>query len=272
MTSLPINISSGFTILVKVGDSVSTGDILAKKEVIADVEINLAEAFSVNPKKVKKYLKKNPGDSIEEGETIASKSKLFGMKEEKIISHIRGTISKYDRNSGKLSVILQVKDEEAGGNFQEIVCPIDGTIELCDNGSSEPIRAGQILIRTDKNVLVGVLGTGEIVEAEIYLLEEDERKPEDVVVQLHHLDTKIIDKILLGGVFDRDVLIKAIGMGVKGVVGVVIRDVDIEYINSRSLGAPIVVIESKDLPQLIKWNGKKVFMNGNGKTILLLKK
>jgi hypothetical protein len=262
MTTLPIQLPSRSIVMVKPGDTVHVGDVVAKKEVLQEIAIDLAAAFRVAPKQVKKHLRKNPGDSVVDGEVIASRTKLFGMQEEKILSHVTGTVSKYDRTSGVLSVILQ-PEEESGGN-EEIRSPIDGIVELCDND--------KILIKTDKNVLIGISGVGGVGEAEIYLLEEEKKLPSEVAVQLHHMDIKIIDKILLGGIMDRDVLVKAIGMGVAGVAAAHIRDEDMEYLKERAIDVPVIKVDSEDFPKLVKWNGKKVFMNGSGKTILFLNK
>lgn len=270
MTSLPIYLSSGSLVIVKVGDVVKAGDVLAKREVVKNVEIDLSAALRVSPKKVKKFLKKNPGDSVSEGDVIASRSKLLGMQEEKILSHVKGTVAKYDRNKGTVGIILH--DGNMEDSEEEVRSPIDGVVELCDNDSSKPDTKSKILIKTDKNVLAGNLGVGGSVEGIVHLLTDEGNKPEEVVVQLHHMDTSIIGKILLGGIMDRDVLVKAIGMGVKGIIGANIPDLDIEYIKERGLGVPVINVEVGDFSKLVKWNAKKVFMNGSGKTILFLQK
>src|SRR5438309_2351910 len=68
MTSLPVLLSKGFSPLVKSGDVVTVGQILAQNIYKDDVIINLPNDLAIPLAKVKKVLKKNPGDTLSEGE------------------------------------------------------------------------------------------------------------------------------------------------------------------------------------------------------------
>jgi hypothetical protein len=269
MTTLPIRLSAGFEPLVKEGDTVKTGDKLAKRQVKTDISYNLARALSVPVRKVPKLIKRNPGDRITPGDVIAEKKGFISVQ--RIIAEISGTVLRYERDTGTIvvkpeeifaSTITDDITEEMTdeGKVEFIVSPLDGSITLCNNE--------QIQIQTDKNVLVGTDGIGNGSEGEIHFIaSRDEQSSE---VQSHDVTTKAIGKVILGKAFSREVLMKAVSIGVTGIIGTDIDDADFVYLVGKDVKTPVIKVPDDIFTKLTKHVGKKVYLEGKSKTILLL--
>lgn len=255
MTTLPISLSPGFSILVNKGDTVKTGDILAKKEATHEIRLVLPTILHTTIKKTAKLLRKYPGDKVQKGDVLAAKKKTLGLSEEVIQSEVDGTVIRYDRATGTLVLFPDTGGAEGGVN--EIVCPIDGTVEVCDND--------RILLTTDKDVLQASGGTGGEVRGEVQVVTSGQEH-----VQLHQLDTSVLGKIILGGIFDRDTLVKAVGMGTQGVIAAAIREEDLLYLHDRQMETPVITVGQEGYDRLKAWNGKNIYLQGANKTVLLL--
>lgn len=264
MTSLPISLGDGYSPLVKTGDPVTPGTILAKRESNQEILIDIPLVFRIAKKHTGRTLRKNPGDSIKKGEILAVRKRLFGMKEDVIISSVDGTVLRYERGSGKVVLLASqsssAENSQNGEDDDTVVSPIDGVVEVCDND--------KILLSTDKDVLVGSRGIGGSITGEIFVVPDT--ITENSPVKLHQLGSEIIGKIILGGFFERDVLIKAIGMGAAGIVGSDVSEEDLQYVKERHFIRPIIMLGGADALNLSSWHGKKVYLQGEQKTILLL--
>lgn len=260
MTSLPIPLLEGYTPRIKPGDSVSIGTLLATRPQKHEVIIDVASLFRIPRKKVGKTLKKHPGDPVKKGEILAEITRLFGVKADEIVSQIDGKVERFERDSGKVILVSFVNGSNGKQNEESIVSPIDGIVEVCNND--------QILLTTDKDVMSAQLGIGGNAKGEIFLLADS--LSGDKKVALHHLGASSIGKIVLGGIFDRDTMLKAIGMGAKGIIASSILGSDLQYIQKRHIPVPIFVVDEESLEKCIAWRGKRVYLQGDLKTILLL--
>jgi len=271
MTSLPIQLPKGYTPIVSEKDVVTSGQEIARKEAKKDVLINIPDAFGVPVRQAGKLLKKNPGDSIEIGDIIAKKTGKLGFGEKKLESKINGTILRFERDSGNVVIRLNRTDnlklitdnkvykDRNGLEADVILSPIDGIVSMCNNS--------QIVIDTDKDIILGLNGFGGSVSAEWQLLPGGI----DGEVELLHLDASCIGKVIIGGLFKTDVLLKAIGMEVAGVIGSEIGEEEYKYIEARHMHTPVVDLSRKDLEAITESKHKKLFMDGITKTILVLK-
>jgi hypothetical protein len=268
MTTLPIALPSGFKSLVEEGDTVKTGDKLAKRMLRTDVTYNIAEALNLPSRKVLRLIRKSPGDRIVPGDVLAERSGL--LRTDKIISEVHGTLLRIERDSGTIVVKLEkpptgsisddIQEEKTeDGKIEYIVSPLDGTIALCNNE--------QIQIRTDKNVLAGADGCGENAEGEIFYVPP---RDEGDAVLAHDVTSDAIGKVLVSDMFTRDVLMKAISIGAAGVIGRYIADEDLVYLVGKDLKTPVVSLDSDQYKKLLKHVGKKVYIDGATKTIILL--
>lgn len=261
MVTLPIPLPSGYTLKVQPGDSVKTGDTLAEKEAFTELAISIPKVLHLPIKHSARTLKRNPGDAVRKGTVLASKKRSFGLREDTIVSQIDGTFLRYERDTGTMVLIPLDDSDNSIAEGKVLYSPIDGTVEVCDNG--------KILLQTDKDIILGKEGIGEDFTGSVLNIAQSQEDPEGKV-QLHFLDSNVIGAIIIGGVFDRDSLLKAIGMGVGGVIAFSIREEDLAHIESRHLTTPIVIVEKDAYLRLLSWNGKKAYIHGSQKTILLL--
>lgn len=253
MPSLPIFLPEGFSPSVAVSKKVSVGDVIAKRPAQAEVAINIAAELELSPKKATKRLKKNPGDEVQAGDKLAEKKNFFGQTTASVISQAPGKVIRYEKGSG--TMFLQISGSE-DNTEESIISPIEGTVSLCNNE--------KIVIETNKDVLVGTKGIGSEGSASFFVLNHSE------VVEIYHLTADAIEKIIFGTYFPRDVLVKAASMGVTALIGTRIEDADIAYLRGKNLTLPIVEIAETESKKVKQWNGKKVFVNGEGKFVILL--
>lgn len=252
MTSLPILLPYGFSPLVKQHDSVSAGQKIAENTAPQEEIINIARELGISLRSAKKVLKKNPGDAIAKGEIIAIKEKFFGMQKESVVSKITGTIIKYERDTGDLYIRTSYVNLT-----KEFVSPVDGVVTLCDND--------KIVIAVDKNVVLGTNATEAKGEGEVYLF-EGSNSPN----QLFFLDSKATGKIIVALNLNRESLTKGIALGAIGFIGAEIEPRDIEYIRQKHATVPVIQIEQEALQKLTAWKNKKIYLDGQARSIILL--
>lgn len=265
MTSLPISLPDGFSLQIKEGEKISVGQVLATRTRENKVTVELAELLDVSGRKAKRLLKKRPGDIVLPGDILAMKKQFLSRKLVK--SNVGGIISDYDRSTGTLTILQQdvtVKRDNTDGEImkndastESIKSPIDGTVAMCNNE--------QIVIETDKDVVPADDAIGSTAQGELLLFTIDDKD-----VMAHELDVSIIGKVLYGGRFSREVLLKAIGMEAAGILGHYISTEDLAYITKRNIQTPVLVINPDFGKTIISWKGKTVYVSGNTKSILLL--
>jgi biotin carboxyl carrier protein len=90
-------------VFVKEGDTVAYETIIAKTELSGDPEIVKASMIlNVEPERLPNFMLKQVGDTVEEGEMIASYTALFGLIKKQIIAPKTGTIESISDISGQL--------------------------------------------------------------------------------------------------------------------------------------------------------------------------
>jgi hypothetical protein len=262
MTTLPIYLSSGLIPTVTVHDRVAVGQVIARGIPETEYVINVADEFSVSADRARKYLVKNPGERIVAGDVLAVKKSRLGFKEEKLVSNVTGLITRFERDSGNLIVLVG-----SGSNQADVVSPVDGIVTMCDNE--------KIFLGTEKDVFTGRKAIGGSVTGEAYVIENAfsgiESSNEDSGISLYYsLDSRAVGKIIIGRNFSRDLLIKSIGIGAVGIIGIEIRDEDIEYLSGRKMQIPILEVDNNTTEQLIRWKGKRFHLNSQEKIVLFL--
>lgn len=270
MTSLPISLPTGYSPVVKKGDTVKSDQVLAvatveKKKtnstvpITSESVIDLSVALGSKPNALRKFLKKSPGDSISINDVIAEKSGTLGLKKQRVVSGINGTISSFERDTGKLYV--QSADALPTASLipekTEILSPLAGKITVCNND--------EIVIETEGKALVGSIGSGPCVTAQIVVLVPTEGKSAIASTQI---TPESIDKIVLVPDIDTEALVKADAIGVLGVLGTDFSKQLIEHIQTRKLGLAVIGIDPAIGKKLLKVNGS-ITIHGDQKTILL---
>lgn len=263
MTTLPIVFSSGVTPSVSVNDSVQIGQVIARQAIQKEYIVNLADEFEASSNKVRKYIKKKPGEKINAGDILAVKKGFLGLSEDKLVSKVAGIFSRYERDTGNLVIAT-----ENGLSYTDIVSPVEGIVTICDND--------KIVIGTDKDVYTGRKSAGGSTIGEVFVLDgafrnESEAEAGSSDISLYYtLDSRAVGKIVVGTNFPRDLLIKCIGMEAAGVIGTEIRNEDIEYLMQRRMQVPIIETDFNTISKIQQWKNKKIYLNSQERVLILL--
>lgn len=254
MSLLPVQIPIGFTLLVKNGDAVVAGQVIARRNPISrDIRIPLAELLEVHPKNAARYLRKTPGDALRLGEIIAVKPSFITITE--VVSGISGVMIGFDTQSGE--VLVEKSGEVEGVAGAEIVSPLDGSVTDC--------QENRITLTTRDGGLVGLRGTGGNAQGELIFVESVSESP----VEGAHITVAMIGNIILGSFFTKEALAKASGMGVSGIVTLKINDEDILMLEQKRMLLPILEVDDATWQALAKHVGKQVYLDSVAKTILV---
>ncbi len=253
MSFLPLVLPQGFIPIIKQSDSVKIGQVLAQKTTSSEVSLALTKELGIKAKEVAKFLKKQPGEKITPGEIIAQKKNVFGRITAKVVSKTIGTITRFERDTGELFILIEQQENNTPETF---ISPIEGTILVCNNE--------KIVIQTEKNAVVGTKGFGPQVFASLYILEDVE------TVDPYHIQSDAIGGIVVGRFFPREVLVKSVSIGVKAVIASKVLDTDIYFLTEKKLQLPLIEVDPNNLGKIREWHGRNVFLDGETKTIILL--
>jgi hypothetical protein len=252
MTSLPILLPYGYFPLVNQNDTISVGQKIAENRAPQEEIINIAKELGISIRKAKKVLQKNPGDPVTEGEIIAIKKSLFGIKKEAVISKITGIIIKYERDTGDLYIRTSYNNLT-----QDFISPVAGIVSLCDNE--------KIVISVEQNVILGTNASEAQAEGEVFVFEDA-----SAATQIFFLDSKVIGKVVVAESLSRESLTKGIAVGAIGFIGAQIEPRDIEYIRQKHTHVPVMQIDQDSLQTLATWKNKKIYLDGQARSIILL--
>lgn len=254
MVSLPITIPDGAQLLVKEGDQVKPGQILAQVPQGEEHIINVSQLLRISPEKVDAALQVDLGDHVTAGEVIAIRKNSFGLTGARLKANITGTVTRFDADTGSI-VMGNPKTAQ-----KDVVSPIAGVIQLCHND--------QIVIETKEHVVQGANGIGSTARGQLYLLTGAELDDQQKLLQA--VTSVVIDKVILARSLTREVLVKLIGVGASGIIATEIDTEDLQYLQQKSLVIPIIIVSEESLPILVKQLKKEVFLDGTASTILLL--
>ncbi len=250
MTLLPVLLPEGYAPKVSVNDKLTAGEVIAeKKEKGAEEIIHISQILGIPPAKIKKYLKKNLGDGISKSEVLAEKKgALFGGK--KIISEFSGTVIKIDEEAGNVNIHTGQSKNPA-----VIVSPVEGTVDFCNNE--------KIVIKTDKETLVAKQAKGEDIRGELYIIEDEE-------VDFTKINSGVSKKIVLGKNFEKGSIFKALGLGALGIIGIQIKQGDLEDIEEKGIKSPVLEIDGEDFKKLLKHKESQVYLDAKNKAVVIL--
>ncbi len=271
MTSLPIAIPDGYKILVRKGDAIKAGAVLATKEHegsssptpvpnSTDTLINIADALRISPTSSHKTLLKAPGDMVRVGDVLAVKGKSFGLKKEQVISHVAGTIVRFERDTGVLVIrgdgVEDVTLDSSKTSPQDVVSPLAGTIGLCNND--------EIILESESKDIVGSMGSGGAAQGKITLLIP---KTGDVVTG-SQITPALKGSILFLPSIDKEAVVKASVVGVAGILGTDLSEDLFSYLLTRKIELPVVSVDVSFGKVLAKTT-KTVAMHGQKKVVAI---
>lgn len=232
MPELTILISPDHTLLVKTGDTLSQGDILAKIESSKSAKLDIAGLLKINPDSLLNHLIVNSGENIKEGQLIAQKKGFFSSTT--IKSPISGSI-KLSKDKG--FVIIKPIDSD-----ETLLSPCSGEVDK--------ISSSSVIIKSDTTVISGISGSGNI-GGELIKLKED--------TDFFHIDDRLKYKIVLAHNLTLAIVAK---MKALGVLGVIVNT------DLKSATMPFVVLNS--ISQMEGFVGQKVQLFNKGKNSYIL--
>ena len=254
MPILPILLEDGYVPVIQQGDTIRIGQLLASRTRPAELTVSIAEVLEIPPNKVPKYLLKNPGDSVKAGDELAATKNIWGKPQAAVVCKVAGIVSRFERETG----VMAIRPEGKSDTEDTLISPIEGVVSLCNNE--------KILIETTKHFVLGNRGSGDQTTEKLLFVHENDSD----AVQTYELDADTIGNIVVGKYFPRELLIKGVSMGITGFIGSKFLDDDLLYLQEKKVTIPVIEIADEDLPKLKHWHGKRAYMHGEGKTIILL--
>lgn len=237
MTLLPFNLLPGFEPLVKEGDTVKEGDILAENKTPSEISINIASDLGIPIRKVRNALKKNSGDSVSQGDILAEKKGIMGGK--MIKSTITGVFSRIDEETG--SMIIKTGDTNSQ---DKIVAPVDGVVTM--------VGEGRILVKTEKEALAAEKFSGDTFSGEVEVLN---------YLHVRDIDAKIAGKVIMIEKLDRENLAKLIGLDVGAVITVEVPEEELANLKSKDIRTPVLKVTEKEFSSFSK-SAHKILVDG----------
>lgn len=244
---------------VKLNDKVEAESVVAHCEISAGQRlVKVANILGVSRHTVKKYLLRNIGDRIYQGEIIARKKGVLGVGKSELRSPVDGVITDVDKNGDLIVKFLPMPVKLVAGA----------------SGMISGVREDSITVRTFGTEITGAAGLGKNREGIIKVI----AKPSEFVLP-QKIDATCQGRVLVGGAhLDRAAIEKALTIGVKGIVvgGMDYRDF-ISLGVTSDVGITIIVTEGfgtvtmgNDIFEAFnKLNDKFSFINGLERTVLV---
>lgn len=281
--SLPISLPEGYVAVVKEGDEVVRGQVVAQRQIDEEI-VNIPQQLHISLEKVKDVLKKDPGDLVKIGDDLAVKKSFWG-EETAIISKVDGVVDRYERTTGNLVINKSGKTSEEAEN---VISPVAGVVGLCNNdtivieSASDTVEAEESeatsnipaekpekpKLKSNAKSIQGITGVGGSTEGEIVVLEESFSNGDQDLI--YALDSKTIETIVVSNKLTKEMFVKGSSIGVAGFVGTNISQEDFDYLEKKRIGIPVVEVDEDSLKQLVAWDGKMVMVEGEEKKISLV--
>lgn len=246
------------------GQEVVPEEIIGSATVSAGFRtLNLSHELQAAPETCEKYLTKNLGQRIYKGELLAYKKGLL-MGEKVVISPTDGILDFLNNKTGELRIIFMPRQVRLPAGVYGIVEDVD-------------YDRGEVSIRTEVNIVYGVLGSGRGRDGILHILDG-----KDDLVGKGEIEAKYDGQILVGGgLFFKEAISAAISAGVSGIVSGGINAEDYKGMaNGRlifprkldnDIGISIVACEgfgsvplgSDIFDMLSQHEGRFVFIDGN---------
>jgi hypothetical protein len=248
MRRLPIN----GTVLVEAGQKVKAEESVARTELPGDVEmINVANALSIQPEDIRRYMLKSEGDSVEEGEVIAQTKGLFGLFKSQCRSKASGTVESISDVTGQVLVRKPPIP-------LEIQAYIDGMV-------SDVMPEEGAVIETKGALIQGIFGVGGEMVGPLKLLADSPSEP----LTDGSLDRTCSGKIIVGGsIVTAEALRKAKEVGVRGIIVGGINDRDLRDFLGYEIGVAITGSEDISLTLIITEGFGEIAMSDRAFSLL----
>ncbi len=161
---------------------------------------NLAKMLNTTPEKAENLLERTIGSRVYQGDVIARKKEMMGLREKLFRSPLSGVLVDYDKNTARLTIqYLPTEEKMVSGVFGRI---------------SDIVPGKEVKVETHANLIFGAITFG--VGREGGLMEVGYP---DIPLQADQLSEKCSGKILFGGTkASLDILYKALSLGAKAII------------------------------------------------------
>ncbi len=218
-------------VVVKIGDKVSSDDIVARTDLPGDVQpVNVANKLGIPPADVPDKMVKKVGDKIEKGEIIAKSKMLFGLFRSSVTSPIRGTVENISSITGQILLREPPVPIEVKAFIDGIVC------KVYENEGVE--------IENKSAYIQGIFGIGGEITGIIKMAVDSPIS----TLNPDLIDETFKDKIIIGGsIVDLPSIKKALEVKAKGIVAGGIDDRDLKEFLGFDIGVAITGHEGKGI-------------------------
>ena len=170
------------TVTVAVGDVVKADAVVAKAEIVGELQIlRLAETFGVTASEVKKYMTVGVGDSVHAEQLVCSRRALWGLLKQDVHSPVSGVVETISEDTGNVSI-------REPAQLHQIHAHIDGRVV-------EVLGARGVIIETSCAWVQGVFGIGGERRG---ILRSLAVSPE-TILEIKHLPQDCTGLVLFGG-------------------------------------------------------------------------
>ena len=222
-------------VLVKKGDIVGPEAIIAKTDVGSFIQsLPVSTMLGCKPEKLLRFMKKQEGAPVEEGELLALYSALFGLIKRQVYSPITGTVGPISTLTGQVFL-------------KRLPIPVEINAYIPGKVVEVISREGAV-IETSAAIVQGIFGIGGESHGKIRIAV---RLPAEVLTpSLIKPDDKGV--ILIGGsMVTAEALKKAVKLGVSGVVVGGIRHTDLVAFMDEEIGVAITGQEDLGITLII---------------------
>jgi len=252
-------------IFVKKNDNLSPADVIGECYISKGFRVfSISDILDIQPRDIGKYLKKELGSKVFKGEVLAERKKYLGSIAKQFIVPCDGVLENLNQDNGYLTVRFPpIKVRLLSGFY--------GTVE-------EIVDETGIKIKTQVHILKGQVGAGVVREGVFKIVPNVKETIDAVDINLDYSK-----KIILGGsLISRDIIQKAITLGVNGIIGYGINARDywdlIGHSNPKEdVGISLLIIvgfghssiDSRVTDFLEKYKNKHAIMDPQKKELLI---
>ncbi len=266
-------LEQGYGLLkVHVGYEVTPDTVLGEGQSFAGFKVvDLAKELGIGPTDGLMYLKKKIGQTIFQGELIAEREAMLGLSKKRVFAESDGILESYDNAHGQLKIHLSPRRSH-------LVSGVYGVVDSVD------IKKGEVLIRTQADVVHGVLGSGRERAGTLRFLVDNP----SLLVSSRQVSLDFSGQIIVGGsIVFADALQKCVSLGIAAMITGGINAKDYRSISGGTLntakphwtdvGVSLLVTEGfgsvpigEDIYQVLKdYEGRFCILDGNTRVLIL---
>lgn len=222
-------------VTVRVGDRVAWDQPVARTFLPGRVDmVNVAAKLGLEPSEVPGCMLKAEGETVAKGEALARNHGFFGLFKATLESPVTGTVESVSGVSGQ--VVLRAPAAPV-----QVTAYADGVVErlLDDDG---------VVVRTWGAWIQGIFGLGGETAGELAVVTDDPGRP----MALEDLRAEHAGRVVVGGsLVTREVLDRAVELGIRAVVVGGIHDRDLRDFLGYDLGVAVTGSEKVGLTLVI---------------------